>query len=138
MLKNSSGKFYSKAMEGCWLGYSGVSKGHCIYGANQEITVERNITFENILLKVPSPILISWEDKNDSIIESSNQNTMIQNVSKKSSQQPNQLPHDPSADIILHDLSERQGRDAGGTIMDSIVKDLEKTSLRHSERLNPP
>ena len=62
-MKETSGKLNSKAIEGCWLGYSGVSKGHHIYGPNHQIMVECNITFENTVLQVPGPILISGEDK---------------------------------------------------------------------------
>ena len=142
MLKNSRGKLDLKAMEGHWLGYSAVSKGHHIYGLNGQITVKQNITFKNRLLEVSNPIPISGEDKNDFIIKSSNQNMRVQNISKKPNQQPNQPLLDPSAHIILHDPSERPDRDASGTIVDNIVEDLEKASglktLRLSKRLNPP
>ena len=63
--------------------------------------IEWNVTFENMLLEVLSPILIAGEDKHDSIIKSSNQNTTVQNISPKSNHQLNQPPYDPSADIIL-------------------------------------
>ena len=43
--------------------------------------VERNVTFENTVLQVPSPIPIVGEDKDNPIIKSSNQNTMVQNIS---------------------------------------------------------
>ena len=95
-----------------------------------------------MLVEVPSPIPIAGEDKHDSIIMSSNQNMKVQNTSKKPNQQPNQPPHNPSADIILCNPSERLDRDTSGTMVDKIIKDIEKSSglktLRHSERLNPP
>ena len=31
MIKTISGKLDNKGMEGRWLGYSGMSKGHCIF-----------------------------------------------------------------------------------------------------------
>ena len=82
-MEENSGKLDSKATEGHWLGYSGVSKGHHIYGPNRQIMVERNVTFENMVLQVPGPILIVGEDKNNPIIKYSNQNTTVQNVSSQ-------------------------------------------------------
>ena len=82
-MKESSGKLDSKGTEGRWLGYSGVSKGHCIYGPTHQIMVKHNVTFENMVLQVPGPILIAGEDKNNPIIKSSNQNTTVQNVSSQ-------------------------------------------------------
>ena len=77
IMKENSGKLDSKATEGRWLGYSGVSKGHRIYGPNRQIMVERNVTFENTVLQVSGPIPIAGEDKHNPIIKSSNQNTMV-------------------------------------------------------------
>ena len=59
IMKESSGKLDSKATEGRWLGYRVVSKGHRIYGPNRQIMVERNVTFENMVLQVPGPVLIA-------------------------------------------------------------------------------
>ena len=123
-LKNSAGKLESKASEGRWLGCSSVSKGHRIYGPNEQIMVKQNVTFQNTLLEVPNPIPIAGEDKHGSTIKSSNQNMTIKsNLNHK----PNQPAHNPSADIILCE-SERPSRDAGGTLVDKIVEDLEKSS----------
>ena len=66
IIKESSGKLDSKAIE-----------GHHIYGSNCQIMVKHNATFEHTVLQVPSPIPIVGEDKNKSIIKSSNQNTMV-------------------------------------------------------------
>ena len=110
IMKESSGKLDSKATEGRWLGYSGVSKGHCIYGPNRQIMVERNVTFENTVLQVPGPILIVGEDKNNPIIKSSNQNTTVQNVSSQ------QKPGEPSG----------QNTSAEKPVVDHIVSDLEE------------
>ena len=32
VMKTITGKLDQKATKGCWLGYSGTSKGHCIWG----------------------------------------------------------------------------------------------------------
>ena len=45
MMKTITGKLDQKSTEGRWLGYSGTSKGHHIYGANKAISVEQNVTF---------------------------------------------------------------------------------------------
>ena len=74
MMKTDAGQLDNKGREGCWLGYRGMSKGHHIYAPNQQITVERNISFEDMVLQVPS-IPIVGEDKDNYIIKSSNQNT---------------------------------------------------------------
>ena len=125
-MKESPGKLDPKDIEEHWLGYSGVSKGHCIYGPNCQIMVECNVTFKNMVLQVPGPIPIVKEDKNNPIIKSSNQNTMVQNVSSQ------QQPGGPSD----QDASTKK------TVVDQIVLDLEEASsrqpLRRSERLNPP
>ena len=62
IMKESSGKLNSKASEGHWLGYSGVRKGHRIYGPNRQIMVKHNVTFENTVLQVPGPIPIVGEN----------------------------------------------------------------------------
>ena len=67
VIKMIPGKLDQKSTEGHWLGYSGTSKGHCIYGANKAISVEWNITFDNAMLMVPDTILIAGEDKQESI-----------------------------------------------------------------------
>ena len=72
VMKTNAGKLDNKGTEGCWLGYGGMSKGHCIYAPNQQIMVECNISFEDMVLRVPS-ILIVGEDKDNYIIKSSNQ-----------------------------------------------------------------
>ena len=122
-LKTTFGKLDSKANEGCWLIYSGVSKGHRIYGLNHQITVERNITFENNILEVPSPIQIAGEDDKNSTVKYSNQNTTVQNVSNKPNQQ--QL-HNPLADAIPCNPSDKQSRDAGKNLINNIIGDLKK------------
>ena len=134
-LKTTSGKLDSKANEGCWLKYSGVSKGHSIYGLNHQISVKRNITFENNILEIPSSIQIVGEDDNNQTVNSSNQNLTVQNMSNKSNQQQ---PHNPSADIISHDPSNRQNTDTGKMFVSNIIGNLEKSSPRCSQRLNPP
>ena len=110
MMKESSGKLDSKAIEGCWLGYSSVSKGHCIYRPNCQIMVKCNVTFKNTVLQVPGPIPIAGEDKSNSIIKPSNQNTMVQNVSSQ------QKPGGPSG----------QNASAEKPFVDQIVSDLEE------------
>ena len=55
-------------MEGCWLGYSSMSKGHRIYAPNRQIMVECNVSFKDIVLRVPN-ILIVGEDKDNFIIK---------------------------------------------------------------------
>ena len=98
MMKETSGKLDSKAIEGCWLGYSNVSKGHRRYGPIHQTMVEHNITFKNMVLQVPGPILIAEEDKNNSIIKSSNQNMMVQNISCQ------QKPGGPSDKVLKKQL----------------------------------
>ena len=90
MLKTNAQKLDSKGTEGCCLGYSGISKGHRIYAPNRQITVERNVSFDNTVLRVPC-ILITGEDKDNSIIKSNNPNT--------EAQQPKR-PVEHQADII--------------------------------------
>ena len=34
MMKTNAGKLDNKGTEGCWLGYSGIRKGYCIYASN--------------------------------------------------------------------------------------------------------
>ena len=111
-MKESSGKLHSKAIEGHWLGYNGVSKGHHIYRPNHQIMVEHNVTFENTVLQVPGPIPIVWEDKNNLIIKSSKQNMTVQNVSSQ------QKPGGPS----------RQNTSAKKPVVDQIVSELEEAS----------
>ena len=132
-LKTTSGKLNSKSNEGRWLGYSGVSKGHHIYGPNHQISVKRNVTFKNNVLEVPS--LSAGEEDNNQTVKSSNQNMTIQNMSNKSNQQQ---PHNPSADIISHDPSNGQNTDTSKMLVNNIIGDLEKSSPRCSQRLNPP
>jgi hypothetical protein len=65
VMKTLGNKLDAKAMNGRWLGYSGSSKGHRIYGANKGITVERNITFDNELLTIPNPVTIVGENNSE-------------------------------------------------------------------------
>ena len=58
-----------------------------------------------------------------------------QNMSNKPNQQQH---HNPSADIISCSPSNEQSADAGKMLVNHIIGDLEKSSPRHSERLNPP
>ena len=78
------------------------------------------------------------EDSNNSTVKSSNQNTIVQNMSNKPNQQQ---PYNPIADIIPCNLSDEQSTDAGKNLVNCIVGNLEKSSNpqspRHSERLNP-
>ena len=97
VMKTNAGKLDQKSTEGCWLGYSGTSKGHCIYGANKAITVKWNITFDNAVLTVLDAILIAGEDKPRSIQTTSNQNATVQ------SPQQEPKPLETSADIITRD-----------------------------------
>ena len=135
MMKTITGKLDQKSTEGHWLGYSGTSKGHHIYGANKAISVEWNITFDNAVLTVPDAISIAGEDKQGSIHKTNNQNTMVQSPHKEPK------PLEPSAEIITRNPSVRMESSAGKTVKD-IVKDLENAPshqpLKHSERLNPP
>ena len=64
MMKTNVGKLDNKGTEGCWLGYSGMSKGHHIYAPNQQITIECNISFEDTVLKAPN-IPIAGEGKDN-------------------------------------------------------------------------
>ena len=134
IMKTITGKLDQKSTEGCWLGYSGTSKGHCTYGANKAISVKWNITFNNAMLTVPDAILFVGEDKQRSIHKTSYQNTTVQSPRKEPK------PLEPSADIITRDPSMRMESSTGKTV-DNIVKDLENAPsqqpLRHSERLNP-
>ena len=134
-MKTIASKLDQKSTEGCWLGYSGTSKGHHIYGANKAISVKQNITFDNTMLTVPDAILIAGEDKQGSIHKTNNQNARVQSPH----QEPKPLK--PSAAIIIDDPSVRTESSAGKTV-DDIVKDLENAlshqPLRRSERLNPP
>ena len=118
VMKTNAGKLDQKSTEGRWLGYSGTSKGHCIYGANKAITVERNVTFDNAVLTVPDAIFIAGEDKQRSIQKTSNQNAMVQSPQKE------HKPLETSTDIITHDPSVRMESSASKTV-DDIVKDLE-------------
>ena len=135
MMKTITGKLDQKSTKGCWLGYSGTSKGHCIYGANKVISVEQNVTFNNALLTVPDVISIAGEDKHKSIQKTSNQNMTVQSPCTEPK------PLEPLADIITHNPSVRTDLSASKTV-DDIVKDLENAPsqqpLRCSERLNPP
>ena len=79
MLKTNAEKLDSKGTDGCWLGYSRISKGHCIYAPNRQIMVKHNVSFEDMVLRVPS-IPIVGEDKDNSIIKSSNLNTEAQQL----------------------------------------------------------
>ena len=135
VMKMIAGKLDQKSTKGCWLGYSGTSKGHHIYGANKAISVEQNITLNNAMLTVPDVILIVREDKHESIQNTSNQNTTVQ------SPHTEPKPFERLADIITCDPSVRIDLSADKTV-DDIVKDLENAPsqqpLRRSERLNPP
>ena len=135
MIKMIACKLDQKATEACLLGYSGTSKGHCIYGVDKSISVKWNITFDNNMLTVPDTILIAGEYKHQSIQKTSNQNTMVQSPPKEPK------PLEPLVDIITHDPSVRTVLSADGTV-DEIVKDMENAPnqqpLRRSERLNPP
>ena len=132
MLKNNAGKLDSKGTEGHWLGYSGISKGHHIYAPNWQIMVERNISFKDIVLQVPS-ILISGEDKDNSIIKSSNLNTEAQQLKR---------PVKNQADIISHSASVAPEISADKSQVDEIMQNLENNLSdqppRQSARLNPP
>ena len=134
MMKMITGKLDQKSTEGNWLGYSGTSKGHRIYGANKAVSVEWNITFNNTMLTAPDTTSIAGEDKQGSIHKTNNQNMMVQSPRKEPK------PLKPSADIITCDPSVRMESSAGKTV-DDIVKDLENVPshqpLRRSERLNP-
>ena len=77
MMKINAGKLDNKGTEGCWLGDSSMSKGYHIYAPNRQIMVNRNVSFEDTVLRVPS-ILIAGEDKDNHIIKSSNLNTVVQ------------------------------------------------------------
>ena len=135
VMKMITGKLDQKATKGCWPGYRGTSKGHCIYGANKSILIEQNVTFNNSVLTIPDTISIVGEYKHELTQKTSNQNMMIQSLHKEPK------PHKPSADIItpnpsvIMDLSTDR-------VVDDIVKDLENAPsqqpLRQSERLNPP
>ena len=114
MLKTNTGKLDSKGTEGRWLGYSGISKGHRIYAPNWQITVEHNISFKDMVLRVPS-ILIAGEDKDNSIIKSSNLNT--------EAQQP-ERPVEHQADIISHSPSVAPGISADKSQIDKIMQNL--------------
>ena len=50
MIKTNAGMLDNKGMEGSWLGYSGMSKGHCIYTPNWQITVKHDICLKDIVL----------------------------------------------------------------------------------------
>ena len=118
MMKTITGKFDQKSTEGHWLGYSGTSKRHRIYGANKVISVKQNITFDNAVLMVPDAISIVEEDKQESIQKTSKKNTMVQSPRKEPK------PLKPLADIITRDPSVRPDSSASKTV-DDIVKDLE-------------
>jgi hypothetical protein len=63
-MKTLGNKLHAKATSGRWL-YSGLSKGHCIYGANKGITVEINGMFDNELLTIPNPVMIVGENNSE-------------------------------------------------------------------------
>jgi hypothetical protein len=96
VLKMNAGKLDHKGIEGCWVGYSGASKGHRIYGANKQITVERNVTFDNSVLTIPNPISIAGE-YNDHSQKTNNQNSITENTqlnlqNPQMTTQPNEPP----------------------------------------------
>ena len=72
MMKIITGKLDQKTIERQWLGYSGTSKGHHIYGANMFISVEWNVTFNNSMLTIPDAILIVGEYKHEPTQKTSN------------------------------------------------------------------
>jgi len=65
VMKTLGNKLDAKATSGRWLGYSGSSKGHHIYGANKGIMVERNVMFDNELLTIPNPVMIVGENNSE-------------------------------------------------------------------------
>ena len=116
VMKTNTGKLDNKGTEGCWLGYSSMSKGHHIYAPNWQITVKHNVSFKDTALQVPS-IPIVGEDKDNHIIKSSNQNT----TALQSKQ-----PVEHQADIIAHNPSVAPGISADNKQVDKIMKNLEK------------
>ena len=132
MMKTNAGKLDNKGTEGCWLGYSSMSKGHHIYAPNWQITVECKISFEDMVLQVPS-IPIAGEDKDNHIIKSSNLNTVVQQLKQ---------PVKHQADIISHGTSVASGISADKSQVDEIIQNLENNQsdqpLKQSARLNPP
>ena len=115
VLKTNAGKLDSKGTEGCWLGYSRISKGHHIYASNRQITVECNISFKDMILRVPR-IPIAGEDKDNPIIKSSNLNT--------EAQQPKR-PIEHQADIITHGASVAPRTSADKSQVNEIIQNLE-------------
>ena len=132
VMKTNTGKLDNKGTEGHWFGYSGMSKGHHIYAANQQITVKCNVSFEDMVLWVPN-IPIAGGDKNNHIIKSSNQNTMALQLKQ---------PVKHWADTITHDPSVAPGTSTDNKQVNEIMRNLENNlsdqPLRRSTRLNPP
>jgi hypothetical protein len=133
MLKTNAGKLDQKGIEGRWVGYSGASKGHHIYGANKQITVERNVTFDNSVLTIPNPILIAGE-YNDHSQKNNNQNSITENTQQNLlSPQTTTQPNEPRT---------RSNSSADRASVENLIQDLERSpsqhTLRRSERLNPP
>ena len=93
-----------------------MSKGHRIYAPNQQITIELNISFEDTVLRVPN-ILIAGEDKDNSIVKPSNQNTAVQQIKQ---------PVEHQADIISHSASVAPGISADKNLVDAIMRNMEK------------
>jgi hypothetical protein len=54
-LREDRGKLDARADEGRWVGYSDESKGHRVYWpGKRRVTVERNVTFDESVLVIPS------------------------------------------------------------------------------------
>ena len=99
--------------------YSSMSKGHCIYAPNWQITVKCNISFKDTVLRVPI-IPISGEDKDHPIIKSSNLNTVVQQLKR---------PVEHQADIISYDASVAPGISADKNQVNKIIKNWKTTCL---------
>ena len=115
MMKTNAGKLDNKGTEGCWLGYSSMNKGHHIYTPNWQITIERNISFEDTVLRVLY-IPIAVKEKDNAIVKHSNQNTAVQQIKQ---------PVKHQADIISHGTSVAPDISTNKNPVDKIMRNLE-------------
>ena len=89
-----------------------------------QIIVERNISFKDMVLRVPS-IPIAGEDKDNHIIKFSNLNTVVQNLKQ---------PVEHQADIISCGTSVAPGISANKNHVNKIMKTLENNLSDQSLR----